>query len=140
MADDLVTLGMLVQPGGDPPVFASAEQVVEYHNDFLYQKSDEGYIDYVATFSRKGWLIYALEMLCNRAGISSLGFLYGSKAVQYEWTFVQGENWFLWKGLTLKPGDIDQAVSAISTLLDWSRQHVSELGDKDFLGHFADDD
>jgi hypothetical protein len=33
---------MVNQPGSSRPVFTSAEQVFEYHDAFLYQKSDEG--------------------------------------------------------------------------------------------------
>jgi TPR repeat protein len=31
-------------------------------------------------------------------------------------------------------------VSAISTLFDWSKQHISEISNKDFLGYFTDDE
>src|SRR5205809_198717 len=128
MADNLMTIGMLAQhPGGDAPVFESLDQAIEYHNVLVDQESNDGYVDNVMVFSRKGWLIYALETLCDMAGIGSLGFLYGSEAVRYEWAFVEKDGWFQWKGLILKPRDMDSVVSVISTLFEWSRQHVLEL-------------
>jgi hypothetical protein len=40
-------------------------------------------------YSRKGWLVEAVETLCRMAALEGLSFLYSAEAGRVEWQFEQ---------------------------------------------------
>jgi len=140
MADDYHTLGMLLQPDVSIPSFQSFQELFDYQEEFLKEKTDQDYIDSVLSGSRKNWLMDVVEKLCGLAGVDNLGFLYGDGARAYDWSFDEGEEgspYWTWKALILKSADVEKAISAITALFEWSHAHLNELADDSIIGQFG---
>jgi len=143
MATDFHSLSLLVPAGEVPPRFDSADAIAEYHESHLYEQSDEGVLNYVMTYSRKGWLVEAVEQLCQMAAVDALSFLYSADARRVQWQFEEtiGDTpWCSWGARQLKIDEMLPAVGAISALFEWSQGHIPLLAAKDFLGNFSNED
>jgi hypothetical protein len=143
MADYFHSLSLLVLASEVPPRFDSADAIAEYHESHLYEQSDEGVVNYVMTYSRKGWLVHAVETLCRMAAVDALGFLYSADAKRVQWQFeetIDDTPWCLWAARQLKVDEMLPAVAAISALFEWSQGHIPLLAAKDFLGSFSNED
>jgi hypothetical protein len=141
MSTDFHSLALLQTAHNAPPEFTSAEQVFEYHDEFLYRESDEGVIDYVLTSSRRDWLKWAVERLCSASAVPNLSFLYGSPAVHFKDVFAQsvaglGE-WCVWRSHVIVPDDLEKPIESISMLFEWSRNNVADIASDEFMGTFA---
>ena len=143
MATDFHSLSLLVPASEVPPRFDSAEAIAEYHETNLYEQSDEGVVNYVMTYSRRGWLVEALETLCRMAAVNALSFLYSADAKRVQWQFeetIGDRPWCLWAARQLKTDELLPAVAAISKLFEWSQGHVPQLAADNFLGYFGNED
>jgi TPR repeat protein len=140
MADDYHTLAILLHHNASIPSFQSFEEIFAYQEQLVGEKTDKDYIDYVLSASRKNWLMDGVEYLCRLAGIDDLSFLLGDGAIQYDWSFDEGEEgspYWTWKALILKTADVEKAISSITALFDWSRSHQNELDGDILFGRFG---
>jgi hypothetical protein len=77
LATDFHTLTITVDKLGDLPVFHSLYLLFAYHDEYLYEKSDERIINYALSSSRNGWLTYALGRLIGASGAANLEYRVG---------------------------------------------------------------
>ena len=153
MATDFHTFGMLLKPKSAPPRFSNGDDIAEFIGRFYDRPRAKAeslsvhQINYVCSCSRRGRLIYVLELLCKAAHIENLGFLYGAANTRHRFTsfeflfgtanrkheFAINESsngigvWCTWRGLCLDSEDLQNADLAITALFEWSRRNQEPL-------------